>query len=117
MLVKNGDGTFTGGHLDVWCILHDENTGRYHAAFFEEKPMPGPQPELKDIKIVRLKSKMHHTEGAEDLDGANKHLDEFAAKIKVPDENIQRDPIPWDGIIGIVRVVENWRLEPESTRI
>lgn len=117
MLIKNGDGTLIGGPLDVACILHDETTGLYHAAFFEEKPMPGPRPEVKDTKIVRLMSKMHHTTGAEDLDGANKHLDELMEKIKLPDENIQRDPVPWDGTPAVVRVVRNWRLEPESVRI
>lgn len=117
MLISNGDGTYTGGPLDVLCILHDETTGRYHAAFFEHKPMPGPRREVKDIEIVRLKSKGHHDEGAEDLDGANKHLDEFATVIKVSDENVQREPIPWDGIIGIVRIVPNWRLEPECAHI
>lgn len=109
MLIENGDGTYTGGPLDVWCIMHNVEADTYHAAFFEEKPMPGPRPSVEDTKIVRLKSKMHHTEGAPTLEGALKYLDEMTAKVQVPPENIWREPKDWDGEIGIVWVFPNWR--------
>lgn len=118
MLIRHDDGTFTAGPLDVLCILHYVEAGTYHAAFFEERPPPGPpEPDFRKLKIVRLRSKMHHTTGAPDLDGANTHLDELATKIKVPDENLWRDPIEWDGTQGIVLVRDNWRREPERISI
>ena len=109
MIIDNGDGTYTAGPLDVWCVLRDMTTGRFHAAFFEEKPMPGPVPEVKDVTVVRLKSKLHHTEGAPDLAGALDHLDEMVAKIQVPEENVWREPREWDGQQGIVWLERNWK--------
>ena len=110
MLIDNGDGTHTAGPLDVLCILHDPVANRYHVAFFEEKPWPGPVPEPEDVKIVRLKSRMHHTEGAPDLEGALVHLDELAASIKVPPENVWREPQTWDAEqVAAVWLVPNWK--------
>lgn len=113
MLINNGDGTFTAGPLDVLCILHNVKKGRFHAAFFEESPFPGPVPDVDDVKVVRLKSKAHHTEGAETLEGALEHLDDLAAQIQVPPENIWRKPRKWDGQIGIVWITDNWRVSGE----
>lgn len=111
MLINNGDGTHTGGPLDVWCILHNATQGAdtYHPAFFEEKPMPGPRPSVQDTKVVRLKSKMHHTEGFPTLEKALVQLDELAAKFRVPNENVWREPVEWDGHEGLVWLRENWR--------
>ena len=109
MLLKQGDGTYTGGPLDVLCILHDVQRDTYHAAFFEEKPFPGEVPAVGDTSIVRLKSKMHHTGGSPDLEGAKEHLRELSDQIEVPPENIWKDPLTWDGEVGIVLVVPNWR--------
>lgn len=109
MLLSNNDGTYTAGPLDVLCILHDTTTGRYHAAFFEEAPFPGPRPEVFEGRAVRLKSKMHHTTGAASLAGAQAHLDDMAKMIAVPPENLWLEPKPWDGEIGIVWMVPNWR--------
>lgn len=113
MLINNGDDTFIGGPLDVLCILHNVKKGTYHASFFEEKPMPGPVPDWKDVTVVRLKSKFSHTEGAPTLEGALKHLDDLATTIEVPPENIWREPRPWDGEIGIVWIANNWRVSKE----
>ena len=108
MLIENGDGTFIGGPFDVLTILHDRRANRFHAAFFEEKPMPGPIE--KNPTVIRLKSKMHHTGGSPDLEGARKHLDELAEKIKVPEENIWRDPHDWDAQkMAAVWAVPNWK--------
>lgn len=111
MLIRHDDGTYTGGPLDLLCILHNraEPTGRYHPAFLEEAPFPGPVQEVSATKIVRLKSKMHHTDGYETLAEAIVGLDDLANKIRLVPENIWRDPIGWDGEQGIVWVIENWR--------
>jgi len=114
MLIANGDGTYIGGPLDVWCILHNVKEGTYHAAFFEEKPMPGPVPDWQDVKVVRLKSKMHHTEGVPTLEEALAQLDEVVPKVEVHPENVWRDPKPWDGEIGIVWAVPNWRIAQDG---
>lgn len=109
MMINNGNDTFTVGGLDVLCILHDVNTDRYHAAFFEEHPLPGEVKSIEETDIVRLKSKMHHTTGSDTLEGALEHLKELSEKIIVPEENIKKDPIDWNGEIGIVFVWNNWR--------
>lgn len=108
MLINNGDGTHTGGPLDILCILHDVERDRFHAAFAEEMPMPGSVPAVGDMPLVRLKSKMHHTAGAPALEEALVHLDDLAGKIHVPPENVWRDPRPWDGE-PFVTIVANWR--------
>jgi len=109
MLINNGDGTFIGGPLDKLVILRNVQTGRFHVCFFEEAPFPGPRQEVSDAEIVRLKSKMHHTEGGASLEEAHKHFGEMRNKILMDDENYDLDPIPWDGQIPIVTVVPNWR--------
>lgn len=109
MMIDKGNGTYEAGPLDVLCILHDVNTGKYHAAFFEESPFPGKVESMEEMEVVRLKSKMHHTAGSETLDGALAHLKELSEKIIVPDENVKKEPIDWNGEIGITFVWENWR--------
>lgn len=109
MLIEKGDGTFVGGPLDVVCLLHDQTTGKYHAAFFEEKPFPGPIKPPEKTNPVRLMSKMHHTEGSDDLKVALGHLQELSVKIEVPPENLWIDPYPWNGKQGVVWVIENWK--------
>jgi hypothetical protein len=109
MLIPKGDGTYMCGPLDVACILHDVAKDRYHAAFFYEKPFPGEVPSVEETCLVRLKSKMHHTEGAPTLEEAQIHLDELLETLTIDEENIWRDAQPWDGGVGIVWVVENWK--------
>lgn len=108
MMIDKGNGTYAAGPLDVLCILHDVNTGKYHAAFFEESPISGKVRPMDKTEFVRLKSKMHHTAGSKTLDGALEHLKELSEKIIVPDENVKKEPIDWDGEIGITLVFENW---------
>ena len=108
MLFRNDDGTFTGGPLDVLCIFKNIHTGRYHAAFLEEKPMPGPVKSVADTQVVRLKSTMHHTEGSATLAGALIHLNELSIQIKLPEENVWKDPIDWDGNPAVL-LKSNWR--------
>jgi hypothetical protein len=101
--------------------LEDKTKGTFHAAFFEEEPMPGPVTSVKDTRIVRLKSKMHHTTGSHALDGAREHLSELAKKILIPENNvISEKAIPWDGELGIVLFASNWTLvggKPELTSL
>lgn len=112
MLFQNNDGTHTAGPLDVLAILHDVERGTYHAAFFEESPMPGPIKHVSELEVVRLRSKMHHTGGAPDLAGAQAHLDELAKRIRVPETNVARQKaFAWDGSHGVSIVIENWRRE------
>lgn len=119
MLIQNEDGTFIAGPLDVLCILHDKKKGSYHAALLEEDPFPGPVPDIRETKIVRLKSKMHHTQGASTLEEAKKHLKELSERVKVPEGNIWDNPSdsPLKPYLGswsrddyaFVVVVPNWR--------
>ena len=113
MLISNRNGTFNAGELDVLCILHDENTGKYHAAFFEEHPMTGEIKPIEETNPVRLLSKMHHTEGSTTLEGAIKHLNDLATMIHVPEENIWRDPMAWNGEKGITIFMKNWRMKKQ----
>ncbi len=109
MLLQREDKTFTGGILDVICILHNEKTNRYHAAFFEESPLPGKANiPIDQLPFIRLKSKMHHTEGADTLEEAKKHVEEMRKQIYLVDKNIWLEPQKWDGNEGIVWVVPNW---------
>jgi hypothetical protein len=107
-------GVFTAGALDILCILEDQNTGRFHVAFFEEHPMPGPVPSVEETNPVRLKSRMHHTAGADTLEGAQQHLRELREQIVLPDANVCDTPIDWNGEIGIVWLVENWVARGET---
>ena len=109
MMIERAEGKFTGGPLDAHFILHDVTTGRYHVAFFEETPFPGAIPNVEDTKVVRLKSKMHHTSGAATLEEAKRHLDELVQRIELPEENIFREPLDWDGQIPIILIRPNWR--------
>ena len=112
MLIEQEDGTYLTGNFDVLCVLYDPVAKRYHAAFFEEKLSPGEGPATKDALGVRLKSKMHHTEGTSDLEMALVHLDDLAAKIKVPVENIWREPRMWDAnAVACVWLEPNWKKE------
>jgi len=109
VLIQNDDGTYTGGPLDVLCLLHNVEARTYHAAFFEESPFPGPIPNVDVTKVVRLKCNMHNTEGSPNLKIAMGHLHELSAKIEVPPENIWMEPRLWNGSVGLVWVEPNWR--------
>lgn len=107
-MIENGDGTYTGGPLDVLIILKCGD--RYHPAFLEERMPPGPVVDVRDVDVVRLQSRMHHTTGFATLEEAQADLrNDLAKKLFVPVQNIQYDPIDWDGEIPLIVVVENWR--------
>jgi len=115
MMINNGDGTYMGGPLDIVCILHNTRTGIFHPAFFEESPLPGPMLSVEETEIVRLKSKMHHTGGYPTIEEAVKGLEELRSTIKVDDRNSCKEPIPWDGEVGIVWVFPNWKRNETGT--
>lgn len=90
MLIRNADGTYDGDRFDVIGILKDSSTGRFHACIWLEAPMPGlPDP---DPNAIRLKSKMHHTIGADTFEGAIEHVQELRTKFKVDDTNVWTKP-------------------------
>lgn len=107
MMIPRGDGTYDGGFHDVIMILHDAKTGRFHAAFFEEHPWC---PDSGGS--VRLKSKMHHTEGSPTLEGAQEHAKKLAESIHLPPENIWTDKPQegWDAEnMAVVWMFPDWR--------
>jgi len=108
MLTENEDGTLTAGPLDVMIILYHKVTGRYHAAFFEESPAPNSLPSMEQAGTVRLKSKAVHESGADDIEGAKKHVREFRQQIHIPDKNVFYDPVNWDGGMGLVLLRKKW---------
>lgn len=74
--------------------------------------MPGPIVPVDKLEVVRLKSKMHHTEGAETLEEAREHLADLASKVELPEGNV------WDGEDQVrdvaeagpdVMVAPNWK--------
>lgn len=112
MLIPNGDGTFMAGPFDVVCILKGPG-GRFHPAFFEERAFPGPYPDrVEDVKVVRLVSRMHHTEGAETLEVALMQVAELVKKISVTPTNIWLRPREWDGAQGVTWLCDNWLKDP-----
>lgn len=96
-MIPNDDGTYTIGPLDILCILHDEiNSGRFHPAMLEERPMPGTLECIEDMTFARLKSKMHHTTGFGTLEEARANLrDDLSRRLRC--DNVWYDPLPWDG--------------------
>jgi len=88
MLWQNEGGGFTAGSCDVIGIVKDTSTGRFHATYWEEKPLPGGGPET----VARLKSKMHHTTGAETFDEALAHVREMREKIRIDDARVWTAP-------------------------
>jgi hypothetical protein len=108
MLIKQKDDTFVTGPRDVLCILHDVEKKRFHAVFFEEKPFPGD----RDIKGgVRLKSKMHNAKGSETIEDEPIELDKLHKKIIVPEANVWRGPVEWDGHPALMLLFPDWTKE------
>jgi len=88
MLIKDGD-KYHAGNFDVIGIMKDTSTGRFHACVWEEHFMPGPeQPET----FVRLKSKMHHTAGADTYEGGLEHVRQLREQVVIAEENVWIKP-------------------------
>lgn len=105
MMLNNGDGTHTGGPYDVIMILHNVKTNRFHVAFYEEALFPGGVDAETNQGIVRLKSKMHHTAGADTLEEAMIHLEDLRKKLHLPDQNVWKEPREWNGELGLIEIV------------
>lgn len=107
MLLERGDGTFDGGMLDVICILHDRTTDKYHAAFFEEHPLPSQAGiPINELPMVRLMSKMHHTDGSDSFEAELVEAKKLSEKIHLPEKNLWlKEAHDWDGQLGIVWIV------------
>ncbi len=100
-----------GGPLDFICILHDVREGRFHPCFVEEKPMPGPVLPPDEVKVVRAKSKMHHTGGFDTFEEAQAYVrEDFSKKLALPEGNVAlKQAINWDsGNFAFVVCVPNW---------
>lgn len=107
MLLQQDNGTFLAGPADIICILQLPK-GIYHAAFFEEHPMAGQTKPINELEFLRLKSKMHHTTGADTLEGAQEHVKEMREKIILSDDNIMIDEaIPVTDPVNVWPVL-NW---------
>lgn len=90
MIILNSNSTCSCGNADIICILKLP-TGTYHVAFYEEVPMPGPIKPISELDFVRLKSKMHHTQGAATIDGAREHAKMLRENLIISDANVYLD--------------------------
>ncbi len=117
MLIAKGDGTHLVGPADLVCILHDHSTNRYHVAFFEESPLPGPVKPLDQMGFLRLKSKMHHTGGAPTLQEAEQHVVELRKTLDILDSSVLLEPLDWDGQMGLCLISTNWLREKRAVRM
>ena len=75
------------GPFDLIGIVKNTKTGRFHAYVWEESPLPGG--DNADSDVVRLKSRMHHTEGAETFERALEHVADLRKKIQIKDANVR----------------------------
>ena len=111
MLLKNkGEGNgpaYSAGPADVICIISLPG-GTFHAAFYEENPISGQVGPVDKLDFIRLKSKMHHIEGAATFEEAQKHLAALRARIELPDANVLDDvPLVLDDPVSVL-IVPNW---------
>jgi len=111
MIVPSGDKGYISGSLDVILIYHHVDDNTFHPAVYVEAPMSGAIQSTDDLSVVRLRSDMHHAAGFSSLREAQENIRaELQPKLGVPDDNVLLDsPYPWNGEIGHVMVVSNWR--------
>jgi len=94
------------------CIVKDMSTGRFHVMYWREAPLPsqGGEP-IEKLEFLRFKSGGHHTEGAEDWQGAMEHLAEvregFGDKI-ISDDYVCEVPIPQSAVGHDVWMLPNF---------
>jgi len=114
MFVQTDDG-LAAGMFDVLVIAKDSETGRYHPMFLDHRPFAGAPPDDPlDYKAIRLKSKMHHTAGFDDREGAETFVREAreSGSVKIDDENVM-GVVEIEGWTAddpaVVHVLPNWR--------
>lgn len=90
----------------VIALLYNAETNRWHPIIFCESPLPGPP---SSDKLVRHKSKGHHTSGFDTRDEAIAEAKQIAEKIKPeaigPVSLSLENQFEWDGK-GIPAMVE-----------
>lgn len=92
MLIPNPDGTVSVGPRDIVGVLRDSHTGRYHVCLWLESPLPGDALGEASHGFIRLKSRVHHTAGADTFEGMLEQLVEFRKKYIVADSNVLAKP-------------------------
>lgn len=113
MLIATGDGKFAADPKDILVILFHPGTKRFHVAFFEWKPLPGEMSRETPLEVVRLRSKMHHTTGAETFEESLRHLAEMREKITLLNENVVETHVySWNGDLPITWVARPWHGHP-----
>lgn len=75
----------------ILVILHNRNSGLYHAALCTIRPFPGP---YQSGSPMRYQSSAHQTEGS-DLEGAKRFLRNL--KVRYADAQTFEKPIDWSG--------------------
>src|SRR5512133_2988785 len=80
--------------------LHNTATNRYHPILFHECPLPGPETETPG-RLIRHKSKGHHTDGFDTRDEAMAECENIARQVKAvsigePRLCTEKD-FAWDG--------------------
>lgn len=114
MLINMGDGTFTGGPLDVLLVLRNQETGRFHVSFVAEHLPPGPVKDSIETEVVRLRADMTHTAGVSTFEQAQAEIDAMRAKITLRDQNVVRDGFyEWNGV-PLAMLANNWLREGKS---
>lgn len=83
-------------HAPIIGLLHNTKLNRWHPIWFNESPMPG------DSKMVRHKSKGHHTTGfetrVEAIESAKNSLTAHIKQATLLDPLLCLDKdFPWDG--------------------
>jgi hypothetical protein len=71
-------------------MLHNTATNRWHPILFVESPLPG------DSKVIRHKSKGHHTEGFATQAAANESAEALATQTQA--RLLLEDVGEWDGL-------------------
>jgi hypothetical protein len=121
--IPTGDGdraevkepALIAGPLDAIFIYHNIEGDTYHPVYYRERPMPGPIQPHDELSIVRLASHMHHTVGAETLEEAKQMLADMREQVAIDDLNVDSEhPVPWNGELGDIMVVPNWRKRGEE---
>ena len=79
-------------------MLYNTDKKTYHPIFYYDKPLPGGME--NNNKIIRYKSKGHHTTGFASLSEANESAKDLIKKLQSQGDIVHiniNEPILWDG--------------------
>lgn len=115
------DGTLKADPFDLLGVVKDTSTGRYHMTLWLEHPLPSQGwANENSTGPIRLKSKLHHTAGAETFEGALEHLRELRKKLAIDDVCVWDSPdlcfarnFVEDGFASVL-MMGNWRKDPPT---